>query len=86
MTIDPRIPTSAGTEHVGFSPTRQTSLFDSTKREAPLRCSASRMKGELHPTENRLWGRSFLHMDDSVEKTDLLSSVAASRNSNEVTM
>ena len=33
MTIDPRIPTNAGTEHVGFSPTRQT-LLACTEREA----------------------------------------------------
>ena len=34
MTMDPRIPTIyAGTEHVGFSPTRQD--IACTKREAP---------------------------------------------------
>ena len=49
MTMDPRIPTMPGTEHVGLSPTRQTSLAPSAKRRE---VSASRMKGELHPTEN----------------------------------
>ena len=33
MTIDPRLPTNAGTGHVGFSPTRQT--FACTKHQAP---------------------------------------------------
>ena len=32
-----------------------------------VRCWASRMKGELHPTENRVWGGLFLRMGDSVE-------------------
>ena len=33
MTVDPRIPTIyAATEHVGFSPTRQTLLAPSAKR------------------------------------------------------
>ena len=32
MTIDPRIPYNARTQHVGFSPTRQTLLAQSAKR------------------------------------------------------
>ena len=32
MTTDPRTPTNAGTEYVGFSPTRQTLLAPSAKR------------------------------------------------------
>ena len=32
MTIDPRIFTNAGREHVGFSPTKQTLLAPSAKR------------------------------------------------------
>ena len=57
MTIDPRTPTYAGTEHVGFgfSPTRQTLLAPSAKRREVRRYSASRKKGELlHPNKNRL--------------------------------
>ena len=42
----PSHPYNAGTEHVGFSPTRQTLLAPSAKRS--VRCRASRMKGELH--------------------------------------
>ena len=36
MTIDIRIPTMPGTEHVGFSPTRQTLLALSAKRREVL--------------------------------------------------
>ena len=36
MTIGPRIPYSAGTEHVRFSPTRQTLLAPSEKRREVL--------------------------------------------------
>ena len=36
MTIDPRIPTNAGMEHVGFSPTRQISRAPSAKRREVL--------------------------------------------------
>ena len=32
-----------------------------------MRVSANGMKGELHPTENRLRGGLFLHTGDSVE-------------------
>ena len=42
MAIDPRIPIyNAGTEHVGFSPTRQTVL--APKAQSTVRCRASRM-------------------------------------------
>ena len=53
MTIDPRIPTLSG---------RSTSCFhrpgrhDLHRAQSALRCSASRMEGELHPTKNRLRG------------------------------
>ena len=49
ITIRPSHPYNAGTEHVGFSPTCRALLAPST-----VRCSASRMKGELHPTKNRV--------------------------------
>ena len=45
-------PCNAGTEHVGFSPTRQILLAPSAKRRRKY--PASRMKGELHLTKNRL--------------------------------
>ena len=54
MTISPRIPYNAGTEHVGFSPSGQTLLAQSAVRR-----SASRIKGELHPTKNCLRGRFY---------------------------
>ena len=45
----PSHPYNAGTEHVGYLPTRQTWLA-CTKREAKREVSrASRVKGELHP-------------------------------------
>ena len=48
MTIDPRVPTNAGTELVGNPPTRKTLLAPSAKR------LGMSMKGELHPTKNLL--------------------------------
>ena len=48
MTIDPRIPTMPGRSSSGF--TDQTGIA-CTKRENAVRCSASRVKGELHPTK-----------------------------------
>ena len=58
ITVDPRVLAIAGTEHVGFSSTRQTSRAQSAKRREVFGeshvCSANRMKGELHPTKNRL--------------------------------
>ena len=36
VTIDPRIPYNAGTEHVGFSPTRQTLLAPNAKHHEML--------------------------------------------------
>ena len=50
MTIDPRIPALPG---------RSTSVFHQPGRHclhqarSDVRCSASRMKGELHPSKNR---------------------------------
>ena len=53
MAMDPRIPTNAGdgTRWVFID---QADIA-STKREN-VRYSTSRMKGELHPTKNRLCG------------------------------
>ena len=47
MIIDRRIPTNAGTERVGFSPTRQTSLFTNREAKREVLSESSRMKGEL---------------------------------------
>ena len=42
------------------------------------------MKGEPHPTKNPIVRRTFLPMDDIVERIDSLAGVAASRDSNGV--
>ena len=47
----PLHPYYAGTEPVGFSPTKQTSLAPSSL--IVVNCRASRMKSELYPTKNR---------------------------------
>ena len=52
-TIDPSHSFNAGTVHVGFSPTMQAFACLHQARSA-VRCVASRMKGELHPTKNCL--------------------------------
>ena len=55
--------------HIGFSPTRQTLLAPIAR--SAVGCSASRMKGELHPSKNRSYlglrhlVHTFLLMDDS---------------------
>ena len=46
----PSHPYYAGTEHVGFSPIRQTLLAPSAKRREAL---GESHKGELHPSKNR---------------------------------
>ena len=50
MIMDPRTPYNAGTEHAGFSTTRQTLLAQAIRA---VRCLSSRIKGELHPSRNR---------------------------------
>ena len=44
----PSHPYYAETEHVGFSPTRGRHCLHQAR--SVVRCSASRMKGELHPS------------------------------------
>ena len=51
MTIDPRIPTMPGRSMSGFHQPGRHCLHHA---RSAVRCSASRMKGELHPTKNRL--------------------------------
>ena len=66
MTIDPRIPTNTGTEHVGFSPTRQTSLAPSARRREVF--GESHEGRELHPTKDRFGaGLSCIWMTESNE-------------------
>ena len=71
MNIDPRIPTMPG---------RSTSSFNQPGRHclhqarSAVRCSASRMKGELHPSKNHSYDGlrqlvpTFLLMDDSANE------------------
>ena len=51
MTVDPRIPTMPGRNMSGF---HRPGRHCWHQARSTVRCPASRMKGELHPTENRL--------------------------------
>ena len=76
ITIDPRTPTmpGRGAGRVFHRPGRHCSH----QARSAVRCSASRMKGELHlGTKEPLAGRAFLHMVDSVELIDWLGGVCA---------
>ena len=73
----PSHPYHPGTEHDGFSPTRQTSLAPSAKRN--VRCPASRMKGGC--ILRRTACEAGLHMDDSSNELNLIYIVATSRDS-----
>ena len=67
MTINPRTSTmSAGTEHVGFSPTRQA-LTACTTRQAKREVFDELHEGRAASYEDPLVRRTFLHMDDGVE-------------------
>ena len=50
MTIDPRNPTMRGPRTLGFHQPDRHCLYQA---RSAVRCSASRMKGELHPSKNR---------------------------------
>ena len=50
MAIDPRIPTMPGRSTLGFHQPGRHCLHQA---RSTVRCSASRMKGELHPSNNR---------------------------------
>ena len=50
ITIDPRIPTMPGRSTSGFYQPGRQCLHQA---RSAVRCSASRMKGELHPSKNR---------------------------------
>ena len=63
----PSHPLNAGTEQIGFSPTRQT--FDcSDKARSAARCCASRLKGELHPLVKVTCEAESLALGDCVER------------------
>ena len=51
MSIDPRIPTMPGRSTSGFHKPRRHCLH---RARSAVRYSASRVKGELHPSKNRL--------------------------------
>ena len=53
MTIDPRIPTVPGRSMSGF---HRLGRHRSHEARSAVSCPSSRMKGELHPIENRLRG------------------------------
>ena len=88
-TIDPRSPTMPGRNTSGFQ--RQGRQCLHQPRNA-ARCSASRIKGELHATKIRLCGGlpnlvcTFLHMDNRVEWIDMISGEDTSRDSHVYTM
>jgi len=53
ITRDPRMPTMSGRNTLGFHRPGRPCLHQA---QSAVGCWASRMKGELHPTRNRLWG------------------------------
>ena len=53
MTIDPRVPTMGGRSMPGFPKPGRHCLHQA---RSIVRCSASRMQGELHPSKNRSYG------------------------------
>ena len=71
MTINPRIPTMPGRSTSGFHQPGRHCLHQA---QSAVRCSASRMKGELHPSKNRSKQGlrhlvpTFLLMDDSANE------------------
>ena len=56
MTIDPSIRTMPGRSMSGF---RRPGRHCLHQARSAVRCSASRVKGELHRTKNRLGRRTF---------------------------
>ena len=79
----PSPPYNAGTEHVGFSPTRQTLLAPSPKRREVF---GESHEGWAASYKEPLVRRTFLHIDGGVERIDLFSGVATTRDSNGVNM
>ena len=86
ITIDPRIPTMPGRSTSGFH--RRGTVFLYQARNA-VRCWASPVTGELHPTKNRFWGGLFLAYGWQRPMNWLVfwcGHVATSRGSNGYTM
>ena len=71
MTIDPRTPTMPGRSTSGFHQTGRHCLHQARRA---VRCSASRMKGDVHPSKSRSQDGlrhlvpTFLLMDDSANE------------------
>ena len=59
----PSHPYSAATEHVGFFTDQAGIACCLHQARSAVRCSASRMKRELHPTTGRTASEAVLHMD-----------------------
>ena len=71
VSIDPRIPTMPGRSTSGFHQPGRHCLHHARRS---VRCSASRMKGELHPSKNHSYDGlrhlvpTFFLMDDSANE------------------
>ena len=65
MTIGPRPSTMPGRSTLGFY---RPGKYFLPQARSTVRCWASRMKGELHPTKNVFPRRIFLRKDDSVNE------------------
>ena len=84
MAIDPRIPTMPGRSMSSF---HQSGRHFFHEARIAVRCSASRMKGELHPSKNRSQDGlrhpvpTFLLMDDSANELYCIFWVGNSRDS-----
>ena len=88
MTIDPRIPTMSGRSTSGF---HQPGRHCLNQARSAVRCWASRMKGELHPSKNR-WQEGLRHLvptflltDDSANELYFVFWCDHSRDSNKHT-
>ena len=63
ITINPRIPTMPGRSMSAFHRPGRHCLHQA---RSAVRCPASRVKGELHPTKKRVWGGFSCKTDGSV--------------------
>ena len=85
MTTDPRIPTMPGRSTSGFHQPGKHCLH---QPRSAVRCSASRMKGELHPSKNRSRDEfrhlapTFLRIDDRANELCFVFWCGHSRDSN----
>ena len=85
MTVDPRVPTMLERSTSGF---HQLGRHCSHQARSAVRCSASRMKGELHPSMNhsqdglRHLVPTLLRMDDRADELYFVFWCGHSRDSN----